>query len=48
MTQTTYLAKFMRGDKFMYDAVMFAGFNGVLTAIKPGAFSISMNARLPS
>ena len=38
-----YKAKFVRGDKHVYDGVLFAGTLGVLTGMKPGAFSISIN-----
>jgi len=41
----TYRAKFVRGDKYLFDAVMFAGNVGVYTGMKAGAFSISENQR---
>jgi hypothetical protein len=48
MRNVTYVAKFMKGDEYLYDAMMFAGYNGVMTGIKKGAFSISLNERKPS
>ena len=48
MRNITFEARFMRGDKHIFDATMFAGLNGVFTGIKKGAFSISLNNRKPS
>ena len=48
MRNLTFEAKFMKGDKQVFDATMFAGINGVFTGIKKGAFSISLNNRKPS
>lgn len=48
MRKLTYVAKFKRGDKELFESVMFAGLNGVYTGIKKGAFSISEDLRKPS
>mmetsp|Transcript_40076 Transcript_40076/g.29572 ORF Transcript_40076/g.29572 Transcript_40076/m.29572 type:complete len:175 (+) Transcript_40076:159-683(+) len=41
----TFIAQFYRGGEYQYEAVMIAGYLGVLTATKPGAWGMSMNAR---
>jgi len=38
-----YNAKVMKGDVYLYDAVMLAGYTGLYTAFKPGAFSYAEN-----
>ena len=38
----------MKGDEEVFEAVMFAGYRGVLTGMKKGGFSISLNSRKPS
>ena len=38
----------MKDEKEVFEATMFAGYNGVFTGIKKGAFSISLNSRKPS
>ena len=43
--KVVYVAKFVRGQEYLFDAVMFAGTNGVYTGMKNGAFSISENIR---
>ena len=48
MRKITFEARFMKGGQYAFTAVMFAGYNGVATAYKPGAFSISINERKPS
>lgn len=48
MRNITYIAKFTKGDEYLFDATMFAGYNGVMTGIRKGAFSISINERKPS
>lgn len=45
MRNITFIARFMDGDDYLFDSVMFAGYNSVLTAEKKGAFSISLNER---
>ena len=45
MRTITYTATFQRGDKYLFDATMFAGVVGVYTGMKAGAFSISENQR---
>jgi hypothetical protein len=41
----TYIAKFYRGDRYLFDSVMFAGIIGVYTGQKEGAFSVTLNQR---
>jgi len=48
MRKITFEGKFYQGDKYLFTGVMFAGYNGVLTGFKGGAFSISINERKPS
>lgn len=48
MRNVTYIGKYLDGDAYLFDAVMFAGYNNVLTAEKKGAFSVSLNLRKPS
>lgn len=48
MRAILYEAKFYRGDEYVFEAVMFAGTNGVFTGMKSGAFSVSLNNRKPS
>jgi hypothetical protein len=43
----TYLAKYYRGDEYLFDALMFAGDTNVFTGYKEGAFSITLNQRKP-
>eukprot|EP00350_Pseudokeronopsis_sp_OXSARD2_P013931 CAMPEP_0170542488 /NCGR_PEP_ID=MMETSP0211-20121228/1888_1 /TAXON_ID=311385 /ORGANISM="Pseudokeronopsis sp., Strain OXSARD2" /LENGTH=309 /DNA_ID=CAMNT_0010845559 /DNA_START=196 /DNA_END=1125 /DNA_ORIENTATION=- len=45
MRNASYIAKFYRGDEFMYDAVMFGGYLGVVSAYKQNKFTFTMNAR---
>ena len=45
MNDLTYNADFYRDGKLVYHAVMFAGYTGVFTAMKPGKFAISINQR---
>ena len=48
MRKLTYKAKFVRGEKHVFDAVMFAGTVGMYTGIKStGSYSISLNQRMP-
>ena len=44
----TFIGKFVRGDEEIFEAVLFAGFNGILTGIRKDGFSISLNTRKPS
>ena len=48
MRNITFEARFYRGDQLIYIAPMFAGYNGILTGMRPGAFSISINERTPT
>lgn len=48
MRAITYEGRFYKGDQYQFEAVMFAGTNGVFTGMKSGAFSISLNNRKPS
>lgn len=41
----TYLARFHRNGKLLYESVMFAGYVGVASASRPGAYSMTLNAR---
>jgi hypothetical protein len=45
MHDLTYIANFYKDKILSYRAVMFAGYIGVFTAIKPGKFAISINQR---
>eukprot|EP00349_Pseudokeronopsis_sp_Brazil_P005596 CAMPEP_0202959456 /NCGR_PEP_ID=MMETSP1396-20130829/3633_1 /ASSEMBLY_ACC=CAM_ASM_000872 /TAXON_ID= /ORGANISM="Pseudokeronopsis sp., Strain Brazil" /LENGTH=366 /DNA_ID=CAMNT_0049678015 /DNA_START=18 /DNA_END=1115 /DNA_ORIENTATION=+ len=45
MRNASYIAKFYRGDQYLYDAVMFGGYLGVASAYKQNAYSFTMNAR---
>lgn len=45
LQNTTYIAHFYRDGKHVYDSVLFAGFTGTYTAVKPGSFSMSINLR---
>jgi hypothetical protein len=48
MRAILYEGRFYQGDEYKFEAVMFAGTNGVFTGMKSGAFSISLNNRKPS
>lgn len=48
MRNVTYVAHFYKGDQYLFESTMFAGYNGILTGIKKGAYSISINGRSPS
>ena len=43
MRKFTYRARFVKGDEYSFDAVMFGSTIGVYTGFKEGAFSISEN-----
>lgn len=45
MRKMTYRAKFTKGGKYSYDAVMFGATIGTYTGFKKGAYSISENQR---
>lgn len=47
MRGITYRARYMKGGKEVFSAVMFAGNVGVYTAMKAGGYSISENQRWP-
>lgn len=40
-----FIAKFYRGERFIFEAPMLAGTTGVFTGLKPNAFAISINER---
>lgn len=48
MRNITYVARFYKGDSYIFEAVMFGGMSGMYTGFKEGAFSISLNQRTPS
>ena len=39
----TYIGRFMKGDQILFEAVMAAGTNGILTGIRNGSYSLSLN-----
>lgn len=43
--KTLYLAKFYRGDNFIFEAPMFSGIIGVYTGFKPKSFAMAINER---
>ena len=45
MKKVIYIGRFYMGDTFLFEGDMFAGNIAVPTAIKPGAFSLSVNER---
>eukprot|EP00357_Protocruzia_adherens_P027557 CAMPEP_0115018744 /NCGR_PEP_ID=MMETSP0216-20121206/29019_1 /TAXON_ID=223996 /ORGANISM="Protocruzia adherens, Strain Boccale" /LENGTH=356 /DNA_ID=CAMNT_0002390059 /DNA_START=23 /DNA_END=1089 /DNA_ORIENTATION=- len=47
LRDVTYDIEVYRGRKLLYQATCFAGCTGILTASKPGAFSLSINQREP-
>lgn len=47
LRNTTYIANFYKNDEHIFDAVMFAGYIGIMTAEKAGAYSLSINLRQP-
>jgi N-acylethanolamine-hydrolysing acid amidase len=47
MKEITYIAKFYKNDKYIYESIMFAGTSLSYTGIREGAFSISENQRNP-
>jgi hypothetical protein len=38
----------MKNGTYLFDSIMYVGYVGVATAIKPDAFSISINQRDPT
>ena len=48
MKKITFVGKFYKGDEYLFDSTMFAGYNGMHTGERPGAFSISINERRPT
>ena len=48
MRNITFIGSFYKGDEYMFDSTNFAGYNGVMTGVKKGAFSISINERKPT
>ena len=47
-TRATYIAKFMKGDQYLFDATMFAGYTGILSGMRKDGFSLTINTRKPS
>jgi hypothetical protein len=45
MRNASYIAKFYRGGEYLFDAVMNAGYVGVVSAYREGSYSFTMNAR---
>eukprot|EP00350_Pseudokeronopsis_sp_OXSARD2_P000535 CAMPEP_0170565786 /NCGR_PEP_ID=MMETSP0211-20121228/79407_1 /TAXON_ID=311385 /ORGANISM="Pseudokeronopsis sp., Strain OXSARD2" /LENGTH=284 /DNA_ID=CAMNT_0010886753 /DNA_START=172 /DNA_END=1024 /DNA_ORIENTATION=- len=45
MRNASYIASFYSNGEYLYDAVMFGGYVGVLSAYKENAFSFTLNAR---
>ena len=41
----TVRLRFYRGDKLLYEAVSWAGYLGILTAVKPGKYAVAVNFR---
>lgn len=48
MGKMTYIGRFMKDGKEVFEATMFAGYTGIFTGIRKGAFSVSINTRKPS
>lgn len=48
MRNITYQGVFYQGDEYLFDSTIFAGYNGVMTGTRKGAYSISINERKPS
>eukprot|EP00347_Sterkiella_histriomuscorum_P004243 403361198 len=46
--ELVYIAKFYRGDQYLYDGVFFGGIVATYTAYKEGSFAITLNQRSPS
>lgn len=47
LKNATYVARFVKNGKYVYDAVMLAGCVGTFTAYKDGMFGLSINLRVP-
>ena len=47
MRNITYEAVFYKGDEYLFHSTGFAGYNGIMTGMKEGAFAIAINARKP-
>jgi hypothetical protein len=45
MKEIMYIGKFYRGERYLFDAVMFAGDTGTYTGYKEDGFSITLNQR---
>jgi hypothetical protein len=45
MRNASYIAQFYKNGEFLYDAVMFGGYTGVVSASRPGAYTLTLNAR---
>lgn len=45
LRNVAYQANFYKDGKLLYKAMMLAGFNGSFTAMKPGKFAVTLNAR---
>ena len=42
-----YIAKYYRGEQYLFEAPMFAGIVGVYTGYKPNGFALAINERNP-
>ena len=45
LRDTAYIAHFFQEDDYVYSAVIFAGFTGIYTGMRPGKFSLSIDLR---
>lgn len=45
--RTLYIAKFYRGNKYLFESPMFAGLVGVFTGFRPDGFALAINERNP-
>jgi len=48
MRSITYVGIFYKRDEYLFDSTIFAGYNGVMTGTRKGAYSVSINERKPS
>jgi len=45
LKQMAYQAEFQKGGKLVFHATIFAGYVGILSGMKPGAFALTVNTR---
>jgi len=48
MRSITYVGIFYKGGEYLFDSTIFAGYNGVMTGTRKGAYSVSINERKPT